>query len=72
MRLNKNQQETLMYQSRLLFKHDNVESALDRSLAITIYTNEVLIQNTLRVQSSRRYIEHCMEPYQHQIALPIL
>ena len=41
MRLNKNQQETLMYQSRLLFKHDNVESALDRSLAITIYTNEV-------------------------------
>ena len=41
MRLNKNQQETLMYQSRLLFKHDNVESALERSLAITIYTNEV-------------------------------
>ncbi len=41
MRLNKNQQETLMYQSRLLFKHDNVETALDRSLAITIYTNEV-------------------------------
>ena len=41
MRLNKNQQETLMYQSRLLFKHDNVESASERSLAITIYTNEV-------------------------------
>ena len=41
MRLNKNQQETLMYQSRLLFKHDNVESASDRSLVLTIYTNEV-------------------------------
>ena len=41
MRLNKNQQETLMYQSRLLFKHDNVESALERSLVLTIYTNEV-------------------------------
>ena len=41
MRLNKNQQETLMYQSRLLFKHDNVESASDRALALTIYTNEV-------------------------------
>ena len=41
MGLNKNQQETLMYQSRLLFKHDNVESASERSLAITIYTNEV-------------------------------
>ena len=40
-RLNKNQQETLMYQSRLLFKHDNVESALDRSLVLTIYTNEL-------------------------------
>ena len=41
MGLNKNKQETLMYQSRLLFKHDNVESASERSLAITIYTNEV-------------------------------
>ena len=41
MRLNKNQQETLMYQSRLLFKHDNIESASDRSLAITIHTNKV-------------------------------
>jgi len=41
MRLNKNQQETLMYQSRLLFKHDNVESALERSLVLTIYTNEM-------------------------------
>ena len=41
MRLNKNKQETLMYQSRLLFKHSNVESASERSLAITIYTNEV-------------------------------
>ena len=41
MRLNKNQQETLMYQSRLLFKHDNIESAPSRSLVLTIYTNEV-------------------------------
>ena len=41
MRLNKNQQETLMYQSRLLFKHNNVETASDRSLLFTIYTNKV-------------------------------
>ena len=41
MRLNKNQQETLMYQSRLLFKHDHIESAPSRSLVLTIYTNEV-------------------------------
>ena len=44
MRLNKNQQETLMYQSRLLFEHDNIGSASSRSLAFTIYTNEVLDQ----------------------------
>ena len=41
MRLNKNQQETLMYQSRLLFEHDNIDSASSRSLAVTIHTNEV-------------------------------
>jgi hypothetical protein len=41
MRLNKKQQETLMYQSRLLFKHDNIESAPSRSLVLTIYTTEV-------------------------------
>lgn len=35
------QQETLMYQSRLLFEHDNIESASSRSLALTIHTNEV-------------------------------
>ena len=72
MGLNKNQQETLMYQSRLLFKHDNVESALERSLALPYIQMKYLIQNTLREQSSRRYIEQFMELYQHQITLPIL
>ena len=41
MGLNSKIQETLMYQSRLLFKHINVETASDRSLLFTIYTNKV-------------------------------
>ena len=41
MKLNTKQQETLMYQSRLLFKHDDVQTISNRSLAFTIYTNEV-------------------------------
>lgn len=41
MRLNTNQQETLMYQSRLLFQHDEYELAHTRSLVFTIYTNKV-------------------------------
>ena len=39
--LNSKIQETLMYQSRLLLKHINVETASDRSLLFTIYTNKV-------------------------------
>ncbi|MDC0335221.1 hypothetical protein OAN23_07330 [Amylibacter sp.] len=41
MGLNTNKHETLMYQSRLLLKHINVETASDRSLLFTIYTNKV-------------------------------
>ena len=41
MGLNSKIQETLMYQSRLLLKHINVETASDRSLLFTIYTNRV-------------------------------
>ena len=41
MKLNIRQQETLMYQSRLLFKHNNVESASDRSLAFTIHVKDM-------------------------------
>jgi|GEM_PF-2705836 len=41
MGLNIKQQETLMYQSRLLFEHDNIESASSRSLALTIHINKV-------------------------------
>ena len=41
MRLNTNKHETLMYQSRLFLKHNNVETASDRSLFFTIRTNKV-------------------------------
>ena len=41
MGLNSKIQETLMYQSRLFLKHINVESASDRSLLFTIYTDKV-------------------------------
>ena len=41
MGLNANKQETVMYQSRLLLKHINVETASERSLVFTIYTNRV-------------------------------
>ena len=41
MGLNAIKQETLMYQSRLLLKHINVETASDRSLLFTIRTDKV-------------------------------
>ena len=41
MGLNIIKHETLMYQSRLFLKHNNLESASDRSLLFTIYTNKV-------------------------------
>ena len=41
MGLNTNKHETLMYQSRLFLKHNNVETASNRSLVFTIYTNKV-------------------------------
>ena len=41
MGLNIIKHETLMYQSRLFLKHNNLESASDRSLLFTIYTDKV-------------------------------
>ena len=41
MGLNIIKHETLMYQSRLFLKHNNVETASERSLVFTIYTNKV-------------------------------
>ena len=41
MGLNIIKHETLMYQSRLFLKHNNVETASERSLVFTIYTNRV-------------------------------
>tara|TARA_R100000935_G_C2837465_1_gene168963 strand:+ start:1503 stop:2201 length:699 start_codon:yes stop_codon:yes gene_type:complete len=50
MKLKSYQEETIMFQSRLLCEHEGLESTVDRSLALTIHLTT--LRDTVRIQNA--------------------